>query len=81
LLAQDFHLFSTVRGAKSLIKEAPYAHATKRIFHLNNNAYAISAQAEAEEHQFEKRSLGGSCEQRIKPFEEPCPRMKPRGRD
>jgi hypothetical protein len=80
LLAQDIHLFSTVRGAKSLIEEELYAHATKRIFHLHN-AYAISAQAEAEEHQFEKRSLGGSCEQRIKPFEEPCPRMKPRGRD
>jgi hypothetical protein len=57
------------------------AHATKRIFHLQNNAYAISAQAEAEEHQLEKRSLGGFCEQRIQPFEEPCPRMKPRGRD
>ena len=75
LLAQDFHLFSTARGAKTLIKEELCAHATKRIFHLQNNAYAISAQAEAEEHQFEKRSLGGFCEKRIQPFEEPCPRM------
>jgi hypothetical protein len=46
-----------------------------------DNAYAISAQAEAEEHSLEKRSLGGFCEQRIQPFEELCPRMKPRGRD
>ena len=53
------------------------------LLHLPLRAYAISAQAEAEEHQFEKRSLGGSCFEATptKPFEEPCPRMKPRGRD
>jgi hypothetical protein len=75
LVAQDIHLFSTIRGANSLVKEELYAHATKRTFHLHYSAYAISAQAEAEEHQFEKRSLGGFCEKRIQPFEEPCPRM------
>jgi hypothetical protein len=26
--------------------------------------------------QLEKRSLGGSCEKTLKPFEEPCPRMR-----
>src|ERR1700687_1256198 len=33
LLAQDFHLFSTVQGAKSLIEEELCMHATKRFFH------------------------------------------------
>ena len=40
-------------------------HATKRISHTAPMPF--SAQAEAEDDQFEKRSLGGSCQQRLNP--------------
>jgi hypothetical protein len=72
------------RGAKSLsnqyIKRSS-AHATKRIFRLLTTPMPFRHKPRRKSISLKKRSLGGFCEQRIKPFEEPCPRMKPRGRD
>jgi hypothetical protein len=50
-------------------------HAKKRIFHAA--PVPFSAQAEAEDHSFKKRSLGGSCEQRLNPSRNLAPNETP----
>jgi hypothetical protein len=71
--SQDFHLFSTTgeltRNWELVIpngfsrEESAFGSLSARDrTHLPHRTHAISAQAEAEDHEFDKRSLGGSCQ-------------------
>ena len=71
----SFRTASSVRN----LPLALYKHATEHISHTAPMPFRHKPRRKTIK--FDKRSLGGFCKQRIQPFEEPCPRMKPRGRD